>query len=130
MPTDVDTTPIIHGRRNLILLGLIAIIAATATTAIELAIYRMSGDIYLDRSRPGYLPDEKEIEEENKANSTYTYSDTGALDAVELNTYLKELKTVKGNIDKITNPYGPEPLSDESLGIGIKDTEDTPKDQE
>ena len=109
--------PPIHGRRNLVLLGAIAIVITIITSAIELTIYRSSGDIYLDRSRPGYLPDQKEVEEDNDTSSTYIYGDTGPLESSELQTYINELKSLKQHIDRISNPYGPEPLSDESLGI-------------
>ena len=50
------------GGKNLVLLGVLAVLIATVTTCISLAIYHNSGDIYLDRSRPGFLPDEEEIE--------------------------------------------------------------------
>jgi hypothetical protein len=52
------------GARNLVLLGLASILIAVMTTSVALAIYHNSGDIYLDRSRPGYLPDEQEIEKD------------------------------------------------------------------
>ena len=52
-----------RGGRNLIILGCIAATIALATTSVSLAIYHGSGDIYLDRSRPGYLPDKEEIEQ-------------------------------------------------------------------
>jgi alpha-galactosidase/6-phospho-beta-glucosidase family protein len=39
---------------------------ALATTGVSLAIYHNSGDIYLDRSRPGFLPDEQEIKQEEQ----------------------------------------------------------------
>ncbi len=50
-----------RGAINLIIMGLLAVLIAVSTTGISLAIYHNSGDIYLDRSRPGYLPDEEEI---------------------------------------------------------------------
>ena len=46
------------GSRNLVILGSVACLIAAVTTSIELVIYRNSGDIYLDRSRPGFLTDE------------------------------------------------------------------------
>lgn len=120
-----------HGRRNLIVLGLAAMSIAAITTITELWLYRTSGDIYLDRSRPGYLPDRDEVEENNNASSAYTYSETGSLDAAELQTYIDELKTVQQHIDRITDPYDPEPLSDESLGISAKaDTNPTTNSEE
>ena len=52
-----------RGGKNLVLLGASAVLIATVTTCISLAIYHNSGDIYIDRSRPGFLPDKEEIEE-------------------------------------------------------------------
>ena len=49
-----------QGGRNLMILGCGAIFLAGVTTTASLMIYRSSGDIYLDRSRPGYLPDSEE----------------------------------------------------------------------
>ena len=105
------------GSRNLVILGAAACLIATVTTSIELVIYRTSGDIYLDRSRPGFLPDEDEVEADHQNESTYTYPDAGELDADELDKYLEELKKIEAYIKKISDPYGAAPLSDESLGI-------------
>lgn len=105
------------GSRNLIILGGAACLIAVITTSVELAVYRNSGDIYLDRSRPGFLPDEDEVEANHQDESAYSYPDTGELDAAELDEYLKELQTVESHIKRLTEPYGPTPLSDESLGI-------------
>ena len=58
-------------RRNLIILGLLSVIIATVTTGVSLAVYHNSGDIYLDRSRPGFLPDEDEIEGEEVRKITF-----------------------------------------------------------
>ncbi len=106
-----------HGRRNLILLGIMATGVAVFSTAVELWIYRSSGDIYLDRSRPGYLPDNNEVQEAPNATSTFHYPDTGALDPEELSEYLKELKVLSDYLNRLDDPYSGDPLSDESLGI-------------
>lgn len=105
------------GSRNLIILGGVACFIAIITTSIELIIYRNSGDIYLDRSRPGFLPDEDEVEANHQDESAYSYPDTGELNADELDEYLEELKSVESHIDRLSDPYGSAPLSDESLGI-------------
>ena len=44
-----------RGARNLMIMGVAAILVALATTGVSMAIYHNSGDIYLDRSRPGFL---------------------------------------------------------------------------
>lgn len=105
------------GSRNLIILGGVSCLIAAVTTGIELIVYRNSGDIYLDRSRPGFLPDEDEVEANHQDESAYSYPDTGDLDVDELDKYLEELKTVESHIKRLADPYGPTPLSDESLGI-------------
>lgn len=106
-----------RGRRNLIILGLSAVSIAIITSAIELWIYRSSGDIYLDRSRPGYLPDIEEAKEEANTSYGYAYPESGALDIDELQEYLDELKETSSYLERIEDPYSPTSLSDESLGI-------------
>lgn len=104
------------GGRNLAILGVASILIAGATTTASLAIYRLSGDIYLDRSRPGYLPDEDETSDDSE-ESNFVFSENGNIDRAELDQYLKELKKVNDHIEKFSDPYAPGPLSDESLGI-------------
>ena len=106
-----------RGGRNLMLLGVGAILIALVSTSIGLLVYHNSGDIYLDRSRPGYLPDPEEVEEEQNINSTFVYADNGALDKSELGTYLEELREINKRLEALADPYAAGPLSDESLGI-------------
>lgn len=113
----------VNGKRNLIILGAVAIIIAGLTTSFSLWIYRSTGDIYLDRSRPGYLPDDKEVEEgSSNSNSGFVFNENGGeLTQKELDEYLKELKTVNDRIKALSDPYAPGPLSNESLGISVKE---------
>lgn len=106
-----------HGKRNLIILGVGALLITIMSTSVSLWIYRSSGDIYLDRSRPGYLPDENEVEQDPPANSNYTFSETGELTKECLKEYLEELKNIDDRIKALADPYSSGPLSDESLGI-------------
>jgi len=106
-----------RGGRNLAILGVGAILFTGIATAVSLAIYRMSGDIYLDRSRPGYLPDEEEVTAGSADNSNYSYPDSGPLDKAELDQYLQELQNTIDRLDDFSDPFAPGPLSDESLGI-------------
>lgn len=105
------------GRRNLIILGFAAVVIAGLTTTIELWIYRSSGDIYLDRSRPGFLPDRDETDEKDEESSNYSFSDSGTLNEKEIDAYLKELEAAIRHLDNLKTPYSDSPLSDESLGI-------------
>ena len=113
-----------RGSFNLMVLGAGAVAFATATTLISLKIYHDSGDIYLDRSRPGYLPDEEEAAEQTENTSGFVFSDTGEINADELQEYLKELQNLNQRIEGLANPYSPAPLSDESLGIPSAETEE------
>lgn len=112
------------GRRNLMILGIATILIAALTTSLELWLYRSSGDIYLDRSRPGFLPDREEFAEEGNGNSSYVFPDNGSLDAAEIEDYLDALETVINNLNELQSPYSELPLSDESLGIVPSSTPD------
>lgn len=116
-----------QGNRNLILLGAGALALTIITTTASLWIYRSSGDIYLDRSRPGYLPDEEEANEETSVNNNFTFSETGALNKEELGEYLEELKKLNDRLQALSDPYSPDPLSDQSLGIVGTKPEDSQK---
>lgn len=105
------------GSRNLLILGIGSILIAGATTSASLAIYRSTGDIYLDRSRPGFLPDKDEVEAETEATTNFTYSDSGALDGEELEQYLEELQKIEDRLKNLPDAFSDAPLSDESLGI-------------
>ena len=108
----------IDGGKNLILLGLGAILIALCTTGVSLAIYHNSGDIYLDRSRPGFLPDEEEVEEEDeKKAEEYNFERDGNLTKESLDKYLKELEKEVEAINSYEKPFDAGVLSDEHLGI-------------
>jgi hypothetical protein len=62
----------IRGRRNLIILGAGSILIAAATTVASLQIYRATGDIYLDRSRPGYIFEDEKHSEEDDQKETFS----------------------------------------------------------
>ncbi len=106
------------GGRNLTILGISAIAIALITTSVSLVIYKFSGDIYIDRSRPGFLPDEEEIaEEETDAEEDYEFLTSGNLTAEDLDEYLEALKTEVETIDRYEDPYSASALSDDKLGI-------------
>jgi hypothetical protein len=105
------------GGRNLLILGLAASAIAVVTTSVSLAIYYYSGDIYLDRSRPGYLPDEEEVEEENTEEGEYDFSQSGQITEEVLDEYLEKLQVEIDAINVYTDPFGADALSDEKLGI-------------
>ena len=105
------------GGRNLIIMGVLSILVAISTTGVSLLIYHNSGDIYLDRSRPGFLPDEEEIEEEEKKEEEYTLQKNGPITVEVLEGYLKEIELEARAIDSYEKPFDAKVLSDEHLGI-------------
>lgn len=105
------------GGRNLVILGIVAVVIAAITSGISLLIYHNSGDIYLDRSRPGFLPDEEEIEEETEDEEEYDFSKSGPIDLTVLEEYLKELQTEVEAVNVYEKPFEEKVLSDENFGI-------------
>ncbi len=105
--------------KNLILLGLGATLIAALTTGVSLAIYHNSGDIYLDRSRPGFLPDEEEIEQKdnNGTGEVYDFSKQDGVTEENLTEYLEEMELEVKGIDDFEKPFDAEILSDEHFGI-------------
>ena len=106
-----------EGRWNLLILGIFSIAVAIATTGISLLIYHNSGDIYLDRSRPGYLPDEGEIESEVEKDTNYKIDKSGKMSMEVLEEYLENLDAEIREIDSFEKPFEQDVLSDERLGI-------------
>lgn len=104
--------------KNILILGAASIAITIVLTAVSLVIYRKSGDIYLDRSRPGYLPDEEEIEaNENEKQITYTFPDSGVINDKVIDELLENLDEVIESLDKYTEPFASESLSDGVIGI-------------
>ena len=105
-----------RGGVNLVILGIVSVLIAIATTSVSLAIYHNSGDIYLDRSRPGYLPDEEEtLDDETDVEKKKKKS--GRIDMETLEEYLDNLDTEVKAIDSYEKPFGAGALSNERLGI-------------
>lgn len=111
-----------HGGRNLVILGIASTLIALITTGVSLVVYHNSGDIYLDRSRPGYLPDEEEIEEEGEKEEEYIFEKTGKLTAAIIEEYLEKMQVEVRAIDAYEKPFDENVLSDERLGIPNAET--------
>lgn len=106
------------GGRNLMILAGVSIFITLCLTTVSLAIYHYSGDIYLDRSRPGYLPDDEEVEdEEEDEEGDYTFEKTGALTKEILEEYLKKLQIEVEALNAYQNPFDAEALSDAQFGL-------------
>jgi len=113
-----------NGGRNLVVLGLASIVISIITTGVSLAIYHNTGDIYLDRSRPGYLPDEQEIEEEGeKQEEEYIFDRSGKITIDVIDEYLEKIQTEVRAIDAYSDPFDENALSNAKLGIPVEDQE-------
>lgn len=107
-----------RGGRNLIILGVAASLIAVATTGVSLAIYHNSGDIYLDRSRPGFLPDDEEIEQEvDLEEEEYEFEKSGPVTKEVLDEYIEKLENEIKAMDAYEKPFDASALSDDNLGI-------------
>lgn len=111
------------GGRNLVILGVVSTVIALVTTGVSLLIYHNSGDIYLDRSRPGYLPDEEEIEEEGEKEEEYIFEKSGKLTVGIIAEYLEKLGVEVEAVDSYDKPFDEDVLSDKRLGIPSAETE-------
>lgn len=106
------------GGRRLIILAAASIFITLCLTTVSLAIYHYSGDIYLDRSRPGYLPDDEEVEdEEEDEEGDYTFEKTGVINKEVLEEYLKKLQIEVEALKAYQNPFDAEALSDAQFGL-------------
>lgn len=114
--TKPEKSPITSkGGRNLIILGIFATLIALTTTFISLKLYHDSGDIYLDRSRPGFLPEKEETEKE-QTPTDYSFPPSGQLDKKALDEYLEHLTKELDRLNDFSDePFGATPLSDKTL---------------
>lgn len=118
----VNKKKMTHGGRNLVILGVASTVIAVVVTGASLLIYHNSGDIYLDRSRPGYLPDEEEIEKEGEKEEEYNFEKSGKLTVEVIEEYLEKLNIETKAIDAYEKPFDEDVLSDGRLGIPNGDT--------
>ena len=117
---DKEKKPI-HGGRNLIILGFSAILIALTTTSISLYFYS-KGDIYIDRSRPGYISEDEKHNVDDDVQENY--SNEGKITEKSLTEYIEELDRVSERIDASRNDFGPDPLSDDNLMITSNDEDE------
>ena len=110
-------TQLTTGGRNLVILGILSVLVASLTTGVSLAIYHNSGDIYLDRSRPGFLPDEDEIEKQDGQNLEFSFEKSGTLTIQDIEEYLEKIELEIKAIDAYNDPFSEKGLSDEELDI-------------
>ena len=108
------------GGKNLAILGVLSVVIAFLTTGVSLALYHNSGDIYLDRSRPGYLPDEEEIEQGDDTKEEYVFNKSGTINGAVLDEYMEYFEKEIEAIEAYKEPFATSALSDESLGISAE----------
>lgn len=106
-----------RGGKNLVILGVLSVIVAFLTTGVSLALYHNSGDIYLDRSRPGYLPDEEEISQDDDIRDEYVFDKSGTINGAVLDEYMEHFEKEIEAIEAYREPFAASALSDERLGI-------------
>ncbi len=107
-----------RGARNLTILLLVSVFISLSLTTVSLAIYHYSGDIYLDRSRPGYLPDTEEIlDDEEDEEGDYVFDKSGAITKEILDEYLEKLDVEVEALDDYRDPFDDEALSDAHFGL-------------
>ena len=118
MEQDNKSSWMTKGGRNLVVLAAIAIVISLSLTTVSMAIYHYSGDIYLDRSRPGYLPDTEEVEdEEDTEEGVYTFPKTGPITKEVLDEYLEKLQVEIDALDEYQDPFDDGALSNEHFGL-------------
>ena len=102
-------------RHNLLMLAFLSVLIPVVTSSISLYFYRTSGDIYLDRSRPGFIEEGEKHNEEDDGKEQF--SSDGEITAESLDEYLEQLKIIEGRLEDSGNDFDARPLSDEALGI-------------
>ena len=105
------------GGYNLMRLGLLATIITLFTTSVSLIIYHNSGDIYLDRSRPGFLPEKHEVKHDDEPEKSYSFSESGNLDIKSLEEFRENFKRALEDIKNLKDPFSAENLSDDFVGL-------------
>ena len=109
------------GGRNLMRLGLIATIITILTTSISLVIYHNSGDIYLDRSRPGFLPEKHKVKHDDEPEKNYSFPESGNLDSKTLEEFRENFKKTLKDTKNLKDPFSDENLSDDFVGLKSPD---------
>jgi flagellar basal body-associated protein FliL len=100
--------------KKLFIMILITIAISILSTVISLLIYKLSGDIYIDRSRPGFIS-EKEKDEPKEPDNAYSFPLEGEITRYDLDDFYEKLSGVTA--DMYVDAFSPDALSDDVLGI-------------
>jgi len=103
------------GGRNLLLLCLIGVAMAVISSGISLAIYKGTGDIYLDRSRPGYISEDEVHDAADDGKESF--SSDGEITKDVLDEYSKEINEIYQRLESSSEAFSDKALSGETLGI-------------
>lgn len=95
----------------LFIIGCIAF--AMLMTSISLWLYRQSGAMKLDMSRPGYEKVRKKVE---KSQDDESYPSSGKIDKKAVDDFRKRLKKYQDDLSKM-GTFDNSPVSDESLNL-------------
>jgi hypothetical protein len=106
-----------NGGRRLATLGIVSILIAFITSGISLFLYTSSGDIYLDRSRPGFIFDDESPKDTEEAKQTAIFPPDGPITKEALSDYLKKLDALVKDISSDPTAFSSDALSDEALNI-------------
>jgi len=97
--------------KNLLVLTILMLIIPAITVAASLIAYDLSGDKYLDRSRPGFMP-----EGDDSDDAGDVMSEDGPVNREVIDNYLEGLRDyTRGMLE--TEFFSDRSLSDESLGL-------------
>lgn len=120
-PADAPT----KGGRNIVILGILSAVITAVLSCISLGLYHYSGDVYLDRSRPGFLPSEEEIEQDAIIEKPdYNFSDSGSISGETIDEYLEKIQKEIDYLEKFENPFSDKALKDDKLGIPTEEIQE------
>lgn len=89
-----------------------AVVAAFVLVAVALHLYRTSGSLQLDLSRPGY----ENVRQEAKDESPDSYPATGTLDRAAAEDFMDMLDRRIRELDTV-DAFGGDGMTDAALGI-------------
>lgn len=98
------------------------VVVAVAMTGISLELYKKSGAIKLDMSRPGYEKVRKEVE---KSSDDQPFDSSGKLDKTAVQDFEKRLEKYQKELDNLGD-YSGDSIQDEDLNL--TDTNQTERD--
>lgn len=102
----------VNGPRNLAILTAGVLLVTTLSLGVSLWLYAMDGTAQLDLSRPGY---EHEVVDQKQPEGK-EFSSHGAVDRRVVDEFKEAYKERADYIREI-DPFKPEPLGDEALGL-------------